>query len=430
MIGVIGTNYKTSHVNIREQFIFNNAEEIEGFLKKINEKIDIEEAVVLSTCNRTEIYFSLQKDCIKGYFDPLLKQLCEYKEVMIDIKPYFYSFEGTEAAKHLFEVASGLNSMVLGENQVLGQVKEAYRISTSVNFTNTILNKAFHKAFEAGKRVRTETAINEGASSVSYAAVELANKLFKDLSTKNVLLIGIGETGELVLQSLLIRGCRNISITNRTYEKAEKLSKKYNAEPVKYNNWGERINNYDIIIASTFSKEPVIRSEIIQDMIKKRHNKNLCLIDLSVPRVIEKEAGKIDNVFLYNIDDLEKVVAENYDKRRSEIKKADKIIAEITSDFISWLKTLSLRPTITLLNEKFESIIGKELNSLKNKITENEYKKVAEFANFLNGKYIGLIIKNLKVMSTNGSKFEYINLINNLFELQGDKINKQHEKNN
>ncbi len=424
MIGIIGINYKSSPVNIREQFVFNNSEEIEDFLKVLKDKINIKEAVVLSTCNRTEIYFSLPKDCIKGYFDSIIKQLCNYKNITFDINPYLYIFEGTKAIKHLFEVASGLNSIVPGENQVLSQVKEAYRISSSNNFTNTIMNRAFHKAFEAGKRVRAETAINKGASSLSYVAAELALKSCNDLSSQAVLLVGVGETGELVLQGLTKRGCRHISITNRTYDKAEKLSKKYNAEAVNYANFKEQIDKFDIIITSTSSKTSIIQNDLIQNSMKKRNNKSICLIDLSVPRVIEKEVSEIDNVYLYNIDDLENVVANNCEKRQGETEKARKIIKEITEDYTSWLRTLHLKPTISLLTGKFESILGNELKSLKNKITESEYEKVAEFANFLNGKYTGLIIKNLKSLSKNGSKFEYINLINNLFELRGDRTNK------
>ncbi len=420
MIGIVGINYKSAPVNIREQFVINNKEEIEDFLKALKNSVDIKEVVVLSTCNRTEIYFSLPKACINGYFDSLINQLCIYKNITINIKPYFYSFEGVKAIKHLFEVAAGLNSMVLGENQIISQVKEAYKISASCNFTNTMMNRAFHKAFEAGKRVRAETAINKGASSLSYVAVELALKLFKDLRSRTVLLVGIGETGELVLQSLTKRGCKHIFITNRTYNKAEELSRKYNAKPVKYVNFKEQLNKYDIIITSTLSKTKILQYNLIRNIIKKRDNKNLCLIDLSIPRVIEKEVNEIDNVYLYNIDDLEKVVADNYEKRHGEIEKANKIIDEIVDDFSSWLQSLSLRPTINLLNVKFESMMGKELNNLKNKITKNEYEKVAEFANFLNRSYIGLIIKNLKILSKNGSKFEYINLVNNLFELQGD----------
>ncbi len=423
MIGIVGINYKSAPINIREQFVIDK-ESQESFLISLAENTNIKKAAVLSTCNRSEIYFTKFKHCNESDFNSILTHFCAYKNIKADLKSHFYSYSGENAVKHIFNVASGLDSMILGENQILSQIREAYRISVSCNFTDTVLNRVFHKAFEAGKRVRTETSINAGASSISFAAVELAIRLFKDLATRSVLLIGAGETGELALQSLTKRGCRNIFITNRTFSRAEKLVKKYNAEPVQFKDLYEHLIKCDIIIGSSSSKTSIIQYSRMQEIIEKRHNRPIFFIDLSVPRIVEEEIKKIKNVYLYNIDDLEKIVADNFGKRQGEIVKANAIVNDVANDFISWYKTLNLKPTIELLTEKYKSILSSELKSIKNKMDHNEYKKVSEFEDIIKGKYLGLIIKNLKTLTNNGEKLEYINLVNNLFSLRGDNSNK------
>ena len=419
MIGVVGINHKSAPVRQRERFVFSE-NEIEDFIKLVRKEEPFAEIVVLSTCNRTEIYFNLPNSFKKGDCDYMLGKLARFKELDLkeDLHKHFYTHKEDRAVNHLFTVAAGLNSMVLGENQILGQVKDAYRISSSRKFTGPVLNRLFHKAFEVGKRVRTETAINEGASSISYAAVELSSKIFNNLSAHPVLLIGAGETGELVLQSLVQRGCHHLHIANRTFRRAQQLAKKYEAEPVRLEDFGEYFLHCDIIVTSTTSPTPLIRSSFMQKAMQDRQNRTIFLIDLSVPRDIAEEVKEIENVFVYDIDDMEAVVAHNYEKRKGEIEKANEIIAKHKKEFLSWLSTLSLAPTIELLKNKFETMSQKELESLKNKMSEDAYERVFEFAAFLQGKYLGLVIKNLKTLSDNGKRLEYIDLVNNLFELK------------
>ncbi|RKX73233.1 MAG: glutamyl-tRNA reductase, partial [Spirochaetes bacterium] len=306
MIGITGINHKSAPVEVREKLSFNE-EEIVLFLERLTSETGVKEAVLLSTCNRTEVCFNLPGDDHNA--EKIVKALLASKNIDLEIKKYFYFYYDSHAVKHLLEVSAGLDSMVLGENQILGQVKDAYRISSTRNYTDTVLNRLFHKAFEAGKKVRTETGVNEGASSVSYAAVELAGKIFGRIGSTPILLIGAGETGELVLQSLIERGSTNIHVTNRTFGRAESLAKKYKARVVPFENLREYLAKCDIILSSTSAPYPIITTPLMKEVMKERKNRTGFLIDLSVPRDIEDGVRDIENLFLYNIDDLEEVVA-------------------------------------------------------------------------------------------------------------------------
>ena len=424
MIGIVGINHKTAPVSIRERFVFQE-DEIALFLGLLREKGHADEAVLLSTCNRTELIFYVGAECTSSSFNRLIRHLVEFKGIKSGIEDHFYTYSDREAIDHLFQVAAGLDSLVLGENQVLGQVKEAYRVSADKNLTGAVLNRLFHRAFEAGKKVRTETAINKGASSVSYAAVEVASKIFGDLTRHSVLLIGAGETGELVVQSLVERGCENIHIANRTRQRAEKLAEKYSAHVVEFRDFRERLADYDIIVTSTASKDLLIDYADVKKALQRRKGHPIFFIDLSVPRGISEEIKKLENVFLYNIDDLDEVVAHNYEKRKNEIEKADKITSKIVAEYLIWLSSLSLAPTIGLLKEKLNAMAESELKNLAGKMTEDEHQKVSDFAQFLSKKYLGLVIKNLRSLSNEGRNLEYIRFVNELFSLPGQDISEQ-----
>lgn len=420
MIGVIGLDHKTATVEIRERVTFDE-KEIERFIHELQKTEPFAEVVVLSTCNRTEIYFNSPKPCGSRDLNALIRFLCEFKGIRQNIHNLFYTFQEEQAVSHLFRVAAGLNSMVLGENQILGQVKTAYRISASRRLTATVLNRLFHKAFEVGKMVRSDTRINEGASSLGYAAVELAVRIFANLSEHPVLLIGAGQTGELVLDSLVQRGNRHLHVANRTFKRAEELAGKYGAKAVAFDRLDDYFLHCDVIITSTASRTPLVRLEFLREIMQRRHNRSLFLIDLSVPRDVEESIKGLEEVFVYDVDDLEMVVAHNHKRRRREVEKADRIIQRHTSDFFSWLSTLNLAPTIALLKNRLESISEKELGSLKNRLPAETYDKVREFSEFLKGKYLGLIVKNLKTLSRDGRQLDHIDMVNNLFDLQPGK---------
>ena len=420
MTGVIGLNHKTAPLALRERLTFDE-DQILCFAGTAKEVPGFNELVVISTCNRTEVYFVIQKDCSANGGQKILSILLECKEIEEDVSDCFYSFTGIEAVLHLFRVTAGINSMVLGENQILGQVKQAYRISAEHQLTGPVLNKLFHRAFEVGKRVRSDTAINQGASSISYAAVELCEKIYEDICAHNVLLIGAGETGELALKGLKDRGCSQVTVINRTLSRAETIAEKYGAQAESWDRLEALLCRCDIIISSTSSQSEIIGSNIMADVMKKRKSRTIFLIDLGVPRDINSSIKDFENAFLYNIDDLNKVVAHNYEKRKKEIQKAEKIIVQAADDFDTWFNSLKLGPTIEQLTRTFRKVNDTELEKMKNRLPLNEYKRVEEYGRYLQGKYLGALIKNLKDLSENGNRLEYLDLVGELFQLRKDE---------
>jgi len=416
MIGIIGINHETAPLDIRGQLSF-NSKDIQQFFEYLIDRVGDVELVLVSTCNRMELYFSSSKSCGHGISEKMISYVLEYKELENSSSFDFYKYLDGDAVRHLFKVAAGLNSMVLGENQILGQLKEAYKLSIELNMAGSIMSRLFHKAFQAGKRVRSETEINKGASSVSYAAIELTHKVFANLDNHPVLLIGAGEAGDLVLQSLKERGSNQIEIINRTFSRAEALAEKYSARALSFDKLEESLVNSDIVITSTASIKPILLEEQVRVIMKKRKGKMLLLIDLSVPRNIEESIRSMKNIFLFNLDDLQEVVAFNYSKRQRAIKKANIIVDGLVSEFESWLSGLKLSPTIDQLKDKLGGLMDHELNSLYGNISDSEFDCLQKFSGKVHKKYLGMIIKNLKILSDNGRYVEYIDLVNNLFDL-------------
>jgi glutamyl-tRNA reductase len=416
MVGVIGISYKSAPVDIRGRFSLSETDIIK-LITSLKEQKREEKFVVLSTCNRTEIYFYYKKERKSSNYNAIFKTFVKLWNINSDYKKYFYSHYGNDAIRHLFSVASGIDAMVLGEDQILGQVKEAFRISCAQEFTGSILNKLFHKSFEIGKKVRTLTMINEGAASVSSAAVELVGSYFQDFDKLKVLLIGAGQTGELSLKCLLKKGVSNVAIANRDFEKARKLAETYSGNAFALENIDFCLQKNDVAIISTGAKEPIVTREMISRVMQKRQGKELFLIDISVPRNIDPEVNNMDGVFLFDMDDIEKVISKNHSKRVSEIEKAKEMIEQYTEDFSSWMNTLYLTPSIVALKQKFESIASRELETYKKRMSDAEFEKVKNVSNFISGKYVNMIVENLIISSQNGTKTEYMELVNELFEL-------------
>jgi glutamyl-tRNA reductase len=257
---------------------------------------------------------------------------------------------------------------------------------------------------------------------MGFAAVELAARIFTNLSGHPVLLVGAGQTGELVLESLARRGNRHLHIANRTHSRARKLAERYEAEAVAFDGLTDHLLHCDIIIVSTASREPLFRLENLREVMKKRHNRSLFFIDLSVPRGVEAVVRELEEVFVYDVDDLDMVVAHNREKRKGEIEKAERIVDRHTEEFFTWLSTLDLAPAIARLKDCFESIPEAELKKLKNRLSPETYQRLEEYSDFIKGKYLGMIVKNLKNLSRDGRQLEYIDLVNNLFDLtSGEK---------
>jgi glutamyl-tRNA reductase len=266
-----------------------------------------------------------------------------------------------EAVRHIFRVASSLDSMVVGEPQILGQIKEAYKMATAQNTSGVILNRLMHRAFHVAKRVRTETGICDSAVSISYAAVELAKKIFDVLEGKKVLLIGAGEMAELAARHLMSNGVDSLVVANRTVKRAMRIAEKFRGSPVSFDEIGGQLLEVDIVIASTASTDPIITVDMVKKSLKKRRNRPLFFIDIAVPRDVQSEVNDLDNVYLYDIDDLKGVIQTNIEKRHQEAARAERIVEEEVVKFEKWLSTLSVVPTIVSLREKVSTIVDNEM---------------------------------------------------------------------
>ena len=370
-IFLIGTNHKTAGIEFREKLALSYETFIKA-CKSLQSITNIKEHFILSTCNRTEIYAVSEN---KSEVFPLLEEFLS-KTVNLPMENFsekFYRISGKDTIQHLFRVASGLDSMLVGEPQILGQLKSAYQECATVGSTHVLLNRAMNHSFSVGKRVRSETALGTGAMSVAYAAVELAQKIFKDLSKNSALLIGAGETGELTARHLREKGIGKLFITNRTAQKAEELAKDLEGEPVKFDKMKEIFSNVDIIIGAATAPKFFITLEDIRPLSNQRSGRPLFMIDIAVPRNFEPDINKIEFVFLHDIDDMEQIVEQNIRKRKLEIPKAEAIVNEEVEKFMEWKEGLQITPTIVSLRTKIEEIKNSEIKKYKNKLSAKEF---------------------------------------------------------
>ncbi|EDP74473.1 glutamyl-tRNA reductase [Hydrogenivirga sp. 128-5-R1-1] len=345
-IYALGVNFKTAPVEVREGLAC-NPEEIRTLLPLLKTRSGVEELCILSTCNRVEIYaYSTMEENV----DLLLSLFLEEKGLK-EARKHIFLRRGEEAVFHVFKVASSLDSMVVGEPQIVAQFKESFGIARELGTTGKILNRLFEKALRASKRVRLETGISRNAVSVSYAAVELAKKIFGDLKKAKVLLVGAGEMGELAANYLKRIGCQ-VFITNRTYERALKLSQELGGNALRFEELEDFLPNMDIVIVSTGADRYVLTEELIKRAMKRRNYEPMFLIDISVPRNIEPSVGSIDEVFLYDIDDLREVVESNLKDRLREAKRGEIILWDEVKKFMNWMESLKIEPFILKLKEK------------------------------------------------------------------------------
>ena len=358
-IVVVGLNHKTAPVELREKLHF-PSETIENPLKRVTSLLQVSEGMILSTCNRVEVV-AVTKDILEG-IEEIRNFLSSYHDIsMSQLDSHLYSYNSYDAIKHIFQVASGLDSMVVGEPQILGQLKEAYRLANKHKTADVILHRFLHRAFSVAKKVRTETKIATSAVSISYAAVELAKKIFDILKDKVVLLIGAGEMSELAARHLSNHGVKEILIANRTHSRAVKLAEELGGRPVVFEDITLFLDQVDIVISSTGSPDYIIRFDDVVRALKIRKHKPMFFIDIAVPRDIDPRINDISNVYLYDIDDMEGVVGTNIKMRGEEAKKAERIIEKEIEQFNKWLGTLSAVPTIISLRERFEEIRKKEV---------------------------------------------------------------------
>jgi glutamyl-tRNA reductase len=358
-IVIVGLNHRTAPVEIRERLAF-PAETVGRALRGLVEREEIAEGVILSTCNRVEVCV-LAGESYKG--TAAVKEfLASYHGMpMGELNGYLYHHEGAEAVKHLFRVSSSLDSMVLGEPQILGQVKDAYGYAAEFRTIGPILDKFYSKAFSVAKRVRTETKVASSAVSVSYAAVELAKKIFGTLKDKTVMLIGAGEMCELAARHLLSAGVKGIMVTNRTFERAVKLAEEFDGRPVRFDELLSHIKMADIILSSTGAPHFILKKQDVEEVLRIRKNRPMFFIDMAVPRDIDPDANQIDNVYVYDIDDLNNVIETNLEERQKEAQRAEEIVAAEVQGFFRWLEAQQVTPTIVMLRKKFEEVKNAEV---------------------------------------------------------------------
>ncbi len=356
-IYLLGLNHRTASVEVREKFALAECEQAES--APFPPEDPIREIMVLSTCNRVEM---VAVGTGPETREAALAQWARFRGAEPEeLRPYIYIHENLDAVQHLFSVACSLDSMVLGEPQILGQLKKAYSQAVKHGTTGVIINRLLHKAFSVAKRVRTQTSIGSSAVSISYAAVELAKRIFGDMKHYKAMLIGAGEMAELAAMHLLGAGIQNIYVANRTYERAEDLARQFKGEAIAFDNLFERLADVDIVISSTGSPTAIIKAKDIKGVLKRRKNRPMFFIDIAVPRDIDPDVNALDNVYLYDIDDLKEVVEENLAQRKEEAAKARAITDSEAREFERWLKSLELQPTIVDLLKQGEGIAEREL---------------------------------------------------------------------
>jgi glutamyl-tRNA reductase len=363
---IAGLNHRTAPVEVRERLAFNESA-LGGALDALRQCPGLLEGMILSTCNRVEIAITSDEDT-----DPeetVERFLSQSREVQRDwVAPYLYHYAGQEAVRHLFRVASSLDSMVIGEPQILGQMKQAYAAAKERGSMSGFLDLVVTRAFSVAKRVRTETDIGQSAVSISYAAVELARDIFGSLKDRKVLLIGAGKMSELAARHLHRSGASNISVTNRTRERAEEMAQVFNGRIVEYDRLLQSLPEMDIIVTSSAAPHYILHREDMKRVIEARRNRPVFIIDIGVPRNVEPAVNELDNVFLYDIDDLQRVVNENLKGRLETAGEAELIIAEEVERMMSRLKAREIAPTIVCLQEQLEQVRLGEMERMRGKL--------------------------------------------------------------
>ncbi len=363
---VTGLNHRTAPVSVRERLAFGPAD-LETALAALKSRPGVVEGMILSTCNRVEVAVTAEDNVDPPAF--IESFLADAKRLdPKGLQEYLYSFEGREAIRHLFRVAASLDSMVIGEPQILGQLKSAYSLAKNQGAVNGLLDTVVTRAFGVAKRVRTETDIGVSAVSVSYAAVELAREIFGSLKNQRVMLIGAGKMSELAARHLLRSGVQQIYVTNRTDTRAKQVSDLVRGTIVPYDQFRTRLKEIDIVITSSGAPDYILHKDEMKKIIEARKNRPMFLIDIAVPRNIEPAVNELDNIFLYDIDDLQRVVDENLKGRMDQAAEADKIVTEEVDRLETWMRTRQVGPVIISLQEQFEHIRQAEIDRVRGKL--------------------------------------------------------------
>ncbi|HNQ64708.1 MAG TPA: glutamyl-tRNA reductase [Smithella sp.] len=418
MIVLTGLNHKTAPLAVREK-IFAGCQEKKDLLPALRSIGGVEEVLYLSTCNRVEILASVAED------GNALKELSGFLARngglnQAEAANSFYEYRGEDAVRHIFRVASSLDSMVMGEAQILGQVKDAYREALAEYATGVVINRLMHCSFRAAKRVRSETGIAVNPVSVSHAAVELAKKIFGTLTGKIILLIGAGEMAELTGTQLIEKGAQSIIVANRSLAQAELLAEKFHGEAVALDALEKKLIEADIVISSTGAPDFIVTADMLKKIHHRRKNRLLFLIDIAVPRDIDPDASELENVYLYNIDNLQDIVDENINARRKEAIKAEKIIDEELERFINWQKELESVPTIVSLRNKADDIVKAEIEKASgwmNDLKKEDQEKIEILINSIVNKVLHSPVSVMKEESSEFNSRDIVAAVRRLFRL-------------
>jgi len=418
---LVGLSHRTTPVELRERLDF-ATRGVDRALAALAGMPSHTEAAIVSTCNRVELYLGC--DDVDAARAGVERFISEFHGVPpADVVPHLYAKTGHAAVHHLFRVAAGLDSLVVGEPQVLGQVKDAFNVASQLGSTGALLNKLFHSAFAAGKRVRSETALAEGAVSVSYAAVSLARKIFGDLKDRTVVVLGAGEMGKLTAIHMKSQGISRLIIMSRTAKHAEALAGTIGGAAMAWDQLPEALGESDILITATGASTPIISRALIAQAMKARRQRPLFIIDIAVPRDVEPEAGDLEQVFLYNIDDLQAVVQENLSRRATEASRAESIVSEEVNRFSMWLTSRGAIPTVVALRQRFETIRQAELRRLEPKLSSlspEARARVDEITRLLVEKLLINPTEQLKSISDADTVAAYSDALTRLFDLSGD----------
>lgn len=364
----IGLNHTTAPVEVRERAAV-AAEHLDDALRDIAKQSEIAEATILSTCNRTEVYCQLPAANVEVVSD----WLCDFHQLKkSDVSPYLYSFPDQQAVQHAFRVAAGLDSMVLGEPQILGQMKTAFATAHKNGNTGKVLNRLFQHTFSVAKEIRSSTSIGANAVSVASSAVSLAKQIFADISQQTVLLIGAGETIELTCRHLVSQGVNKIIIANRSVARAQHFAEEFGAQVISLHELPTRLADADMIFSSTASTLPILGKGAFESALKKRKNQAMFVVDLAIPRDVEPEVGDLRQVYLYTVDDLQEVVSSNLKSRKQAAQQAEKIVAQHVQQFMHWFKNLDAIPTIRQLRQQTSQITQHELRQAQRRLQAGE----------------------------------------------------------
>ena len=414
---LLGLNHKTAPVALRECLAF-DGDETTIALETLKKLPAINESMLISTCNRVEVL--LVTDDTDTAVQSTRKFIAEFRDVPVEaFHDALYVHVGDEAVRHVFRVASSLDSMVVGEPQILGQIKTAYRAATQIKTSGVILNRLLHRTFFVAKRIRSETGIGDHAVSISYAAIELGRKIFGSLENKKILLIGAGEMAELAVENLIRNRAGEILVANRTFERAVDLAGRFRGKAIKLEEIITGLEHVDIIISSTGASEFVIKRQQLKGIMRKRRNRPLFFIDIAVPRDIDPQINRLSNTYVYDIDDLKGVVEDNIEDRNREAIKGERIVDEAVVRFQQWRDSLDVVPTIKALRQKLETIADSELNKTLHagSMTHEESQSVRRMTRSLINKFLHDPTDILKRNGCQGGKSVYLDITRKLFKL-------------